>query len=108
MGDFRQFGCRIILNEDPALLLFKYQAKTDFTEMCCPADFCKGTNQSKSYSRLKISNLIFPASISLEQASSEETANFKSNGRYREKLIGSHRRIWSGIANVYLRQKGVA
>jgi 16S rRNA G966 N2-methylase RsmD len=86
-ADFRQF-VQDHLNEDPALLLFKYQGKTDF-DLKCAVQQISARKKSKKKLPAWASNfdLIFPASISLEQSSSEETANFKSNGRSGKTLI---------------------
>lgn len=69
------------LLEDPALLLLKYQGKVSFD--------LKGAVQQIAARQKAIKKLpewssnpiiLFPASISLEQSSSEETAKFKAKG----------------------------
>jgi 16S rRNA G966 N2-methylase RsmD len=67
------------LTEDPAQLLFAYSGKTDF-------DLKPAIQQIQARQKAKQKlpswadhhDLIFPTSLSLEQASSEETARFKS------------------------------
>ncbi|SIN97599.1 class I SAM-dependent methyltransferase [Algoriphagus halophilus] len=69
------------LQEDPALLLFKYQGKTNFDLKAAVHQIAARQKISKKLpSWAKDPNLVFPASISLEQSSSEETALFKSKG----------------------------
>lgn len=69
------------LQEDPALLLFKYQGKTNFDLKAAVHQIAARKKTSKKLpSWAKDPNLLFPASISLEQSSSEETALFKSKG----------------------------
>lgn len=75
-------------SEDPAQLLFKYAGKTDF-------DLKAAVQQIQARQKAKVklpswaanSNLIFPPSVSLEQASSEETAQYKSDLVKGEKII---------------------
>lgn len=86
-ADFRQF-VQDHLNEDPALLLFKFQGKTDFDLKAAVQQIsARQKAKKKLYSWASNSELIFPASISLEQSSSEETANFKSKGRSGQLMI---------------------
>lgn len=76
------------LQEDPALLLFKYQGKTAFDLKGAIQQISarqKARKKLPSWSRNP--QLIFPASISLEQSSSEETAKFKSKGITGEKML---------------------
>lgn len=67
------------LKEDPAQLLFAYSGKTDF-DLKAAVQLI----QARQKARQKLPSwaahpdLIFPSSLSLEQASSEETARFKS------------------------------
>ncbi|MBN3520731.1 class I SAM-dependent methyltransferase [Algoriphagus lutimaris] len=69
------------LQEDPALLLFKYQGKPNFDLKAAVHQIAARQKISKKLpSWAKDPNLVFPASISLEQSSSEETALFKSKG----------------------------
>ncbi|MCH7410273.1 class I SAM-dependent methyltransferase [Belliella sp. DSM 111904] len=76
---FRQFVQDHLL-EDPAHLLLKYAGKTDFD-----LKFAVQQIQARQKAKHKIPTwtnnpkLLFPISISMEQASSEETAQFKSN-----------------------------
>lgn len=75
---FKQF-VQDHLHEDPAQLLLKYAGKTDFD-----LKFAVQQIQARQKAKNKIpswavnSNLLFPASISMEQASSEDTALFKA------------------------------
>ncbi len=67
------------LHEDPALLLFKYQGKTDF-------DLKEAVQQISARQKAKAKlpswaanpEIIFPQPVSVEQCSSEETAKFKA------------------------------
>jgi hypothetical protein len=86
-ADFIQF-VQDHLNEDPALLLFKYQGKTDFDLKAAVQQISARQKAKKKLpSWASSSDLIFPASISLEQSSSEETAKFKSHQRSGKSLI---------------------
>jgi 16S rRNA G966 N2-methylase RsmD len=86
-ADFRQF-VQDHLNEDPALLLFKFQGKTDFDLKAAVQQISARQKAKKKLSSwASNSELIFPASISLEQSSSEETADFKSKGRSGQLMI---------------------
>jgi 16S rRNA G966 N2-methylase RsmD len=79
-AEFRQF-VQDHLQEDPALLLFKYQGKVTFDLKMAVQQISarqKATKKLPSWSANP--NLLFPASISLEQSSSEETAQFKAEG----------------------------
>jgi len=76
-AEFRQF-VQDHLGEDPALLLFKYQGKVNFELKAAVQQI---SARQKAIKKLPewTSNpaVIFPASISLEQSSSEVTAKFK-------------------------------
>ncbi|MFD2034203.1 class I SAM-dependent methyltransferase [Belliella marina] len=78
--------------EDPAHLLFKYAGKTDFDiKLAIQQISARQKAKSKIPSWASNPNLLFPASISMEQASSEETAKFKStlvNGESMVDLTG--------------------
>jgi len=70
------------LEEDPTLLLFKYQGKVAFDLKTAVQQIAARQKASKKLpSWSKNLNLLFPASISIEQCSSEQTAAFKSAGR---------------------------
>ncbi|MBB6326918.1 hypothetical protein FHS59_002546 [Algoriphagus iocasae] len=70
------------LNEDPALLLFKYQGKTEFDLKAAVHQISARQKAAKKLpSWTSNSQLVFPASISLEQSSSEQTAEFKARNR---------------------------
>lgn len=86
-ADFQQF-VQDHLTEDPALLLFRYQGKTDFDLKAAVQQISarqKATKKLPSWSSNP--QLIFPASISLEQSSSEQTAELKSRGRSGQLMI---------------------
>jgi 16S rRNA G966 N2-methylase RsmD len=86
-AEFRQF-VQDHLMEDPALLLFKYQGKVGFDLKAAVQQIAaqqKTTKKLPSWSRNL--ELLFPASISIEQCSSEQTAAFKSIGRFGKKMI---------------------
>ncbi|GAB2478640.1 class I SAM-dependent methyltransferase [Algoriphagus taiwanensis] len=79
-AEFRQF-VQNHLREDPALLLFKYQGKVSFDlKMAVQQISARQKIAKKLPSWSENPDLIFPASISLEQSSSEETAHFKAKG----------------------------
>lgn len=67
------------IREDPAQLLFRYSGKVEFD-----LKFAVQQIQARQKAKIKLptwvanSDIIFPVSLSLEQASSEETARFKS------------------------------
>lgn len=67
------------LREDPAQLLFRYSGKVDF-DLKFTVQQIQARQKAKSKLPTWVANLgiVFPASLSLEQASSEETAKFKS------------------------------
>jgi hypothetical protein len=77
---FRQF-VQDHLSEDPSLLLFKYQGKVAFDlKMAVQQISARQKASKKLPSWSANADLLFPASISLEQSSSEETAKFKAEG----------------------------
>lgn len=79
-AEFRKFVQGHLL-EDPALLLLKYRGKVEFDLKLAVQQISarqKATKKLPSWSAN--SNILFPASISLEQSSSEETARFKAEG----------------------------
>ena len=79
-AEFRQF-VQDHLSEDPALLLFKYQGKVAFDlKMAVKQISARQKAVKKLPSWSANADLLFPASISLEQSSSEETAKFKAEG----------------------------
>lgn len=67
------------LEEDPALLLFKFQGKTDF-DLKIAIQQISARQKAKKKLPIWTANtaIIFPEAISVEQCSSEETAKFKS------------------------------
>lgn len=70
------------LDEDPALLLFKYLGKVDFDlKLAVQQIAAKQKTAKKLPSWTSDPRVIFPASISLEQCSSEITAREKSKNR---------------------------
>lgn len=80
-AEFRQF-VQDHMEEDPALLLFKYQGKVGFDLKIAVQQIAarqKAAKKLPTWSKNLI--LLFPASISVEQCSSEQTAIFKSTGR---------------------------
>lgn len=80
-ADFQQF-VQDHLTEDPALLLFRYQGKTEFDLKAAVQQISARQKASRKLpSWASNSQLIFPASISLEQSSSEQTAEFKGRNR---------------------------
>jgi len=69
------------LEEDPALLLFKYHEKVAFDlKMAVQQIAARQKAAKKLPTWSKNLHLLFPASISVEQSSSEQTAAFKSEG----------------------------
>ncbi|MEB2786249.1 THUMP-like domain-containing protein [Algoriphagus persicinus] len=86
-ADFQQF-VQDHLSEDPALLLFKYQDKTDFDLKAAVQQISARQKASKKLPFWSSNpQLIFPASISLEQSSSEQTAEFKARDRNGKLMI---------------------
>lgn len=80
-AEFHQF-VQDHLEEDPAGLLFKYQGKVAFDLKLAVQQIAARQKASKKLPTWsKNLNLLFPASISVEQSSSEQTAGFKSIGR---------------------------
>lgn len=67
------------LREDPAQLLFRYSGKVDF-DLKFAVQQIQARQKAKNKLPTWVGNhdMVFPASLSLEQASSEETAKFKS------------------------------
>lgn len=67
------------LREDPAQLLFRYSGKVAFDlKFAVQQIQARQKAKSKLPTWVENSDIIFPVSLSLEQASSEETARFKS------------------------------
>lgn len=86
-ADFQQF-VQDHLTEDPALLLFRHQGKIDFDLKAAVQQITarqKATKKLTSWASNP--NLIFPTSISLEQSSSEQTADFKARERSGKLMI---------------------
>ncbi|MFZ9188961.1 MAG: RsmD family RNA methyltransferase, partial [Algoriphagus sp.] len=86
-AEFRQF-VQDHLEEDPALLLFKYQGKVGFDLKVAVQQIAarhKAAKKLPTWS--KNLNLLFPASISVEQSSSEQTAAFKAEGYSGNRMI---------------------
>ena len=76
------------LEEDPALLLFKYQGKVDFDlKMAVQQIAARQKVAKKLPTWSKNLNVFFPTSISVEQSSSEQTASYKSTGRKGGRMI---------------------
>lgn len=79
-AEFHQF-VQDHLEEDPAGLLFRYQGKVAFDlKMAVQQIVARQKAAKKLPSWSKNFNLLFPASISVEQSSSEQTASFKTKG----------------------------
>jgi hypothetical protein len=86
-AEFRQF-VQDHLSEDPALLLFKYQGKVDFDLKEAVQQISARQKAAKKLPEwVADSRIIFPASISLEQSSSEETAKFKADSLFGKLMI---------------------
>lgn len=86
-ADFQQF-VQDHLTEDPALLLFRHQGKTDFDLKAAVQQISARQKATKKLPSWAVnSKLIFPASISLEQSSSEQTAEFKARNRSGQLMI---------------------
>ncbi|MBM3427041.1 MAG: class I SAM-dependent methyltransferase, partial [Bacteroidetes bacterium] len=80
-AEFKQF-VQDHLKEDPALLLFKYQGKVGLDLKAAVQQIAARQKAAKKLPTWsKNLSLLFPASISVEQSSSEQTAAFKSIGR---------------------------
>ncbi|OOG69447.1 class I SAM-dependent methyltransferase [Algoriphagus sp. A40] len=77
-AEFRQF-VQDHLSEDPALLLLKYRGKVTFDLKEAAQQISARQKAAKKLPEwVADPRIIFPASISLEQSSSEETARFKA------------------------------
>ena len=86
-ADFQQF-VQDHLTEDPTLLLFRYQGKTDFDLKAAVQQISARQKAAKKLSTWATNpQVIFPASISLEQSSSELTAEFKARNRVGKLMI---------------------
>lgn len=86
-AEFRQF-VQDHLSEDPALLLFKYQGKVNFDLKAAVQQISARQKALKKLPEWTADpGIIFPPSISLEQSSSEETAQFKSRNLSGKLLI---------------------
>lgn len=86
-AEFRQF-VQDHQDEDPALLLFKYPGKVSFDLKAAVQQIYARQRAEKKLSEWAANpNLLFPASISLEQSSSEETARFKAEGLKGKSMI---------------------
>jgi predicted O-methyltransferase YrrM len=101
-AEFRQF-VQDHLNDDPALLLLKHREKVAFDLKAAVQQISARQKAAKKLPEW-VSNpdLIFPASISLEQSSSEETAQFKAEmqpGQVMIDLTGGF-----GVDSFYLSQ----
>uniref|UniRef100_UPI0040483990 THUMP-like domain-containing protein n=1 Tax=Algoriphagus sp. TaxID=1872435 RepID=UPI0040483990 len=76
------------LEEDPALLLFKYQGKVPFDLKIAVQQIAARQKAAKKLPTWsKNLKLLFPASISVEQSSSEETASFKALDRSGRSMV---------------------
>ncbi|MHA7129717.1 class I SAM-dependent methyltransferase [Algoriphagus namhaensis] len=70
------------LEEDPALLLLKYQGKTAFDLKAAVQQIAARKKADKKLpSWAQDQRLLFPVSLSLEQSSSEQTAKFKARNQ---------------------------
>lgn len=86
-AEFRQF-VQDHLSEDPALLLFRHQGKVSFDLRTAVQQISARQKAGKKLPDWSANpDLIFPATISLEQSSSEETAKFKSEGLHGNRMI---------------------
>ncbi|SFO17885.1 hypothetical protein SAMN04488519_104183 [Algoriphagus ornithinivorans] len=93
--DFREFHTTEFqkfvqdhLSEDPALLLLKYQGKTNFDLKAAVQQIAARQKASKKLPEWTANpQIIFPISISLEQSSSEETAKKKAEGLNGKRMI---------------------
>ena len=76
------------LEEDPALLLFKYQGKVPFDLKIAVQQIAARQKAAKKLPTWsKNLKLLFPASISVEQSSSEQTASFKALDRSGRSMV---------------------
>lgn len=86
-AEFRQF-VQDHLSEDPALLLLKYHGKVNFDLKEAVQQISARQKAAKKLPEwVADSRIIFPASISLEQSSSEETAKFKADSLFGKLMI---------------------
>lgn len=86
-AEFRQF-VQDHLSGDPALLLFKYQGKVAIDLKAAVQQISARQKAAKKLPDWSSNpELIFPASISLEQSSSEDTAKFKAVDLQGETMI---------------------
>jgi hypothetical protein len=86
-AEFRQF-VQDHLSEDPALLLFKYQGKVNFELKAAVQQISARQKANKKLPEWTANpDLIFPASISLEQSSSEVTAKHKAEKHFGSLMI---------------------
>lgn len=86
-ADFQNF-VQDHLKEDPALLLLKFQGKTDFDLKAAVQQIAARQKAAKKLPAWTADpRLIFPASISLEQSSSEDTARFKASTLQGKRMI---------------------
>lgn len=101
-ADFRQF-VQDHLNEDPALLLLRYSGKVEFDLKEAVQQISARQKAAKKLPQWVANpRIIFPASKSLEQSSSEETAKFKAkslSGKLMIDLTGGF-----GVDSFYLGQ----
>ena len=85
--EFHQF-VQDHLEEDPALLLFKYQGKVPFDLKIAVQQIAARQKAAKKLPTWsKNLKLLFPASISVEQSSSEQTASFKALNRSGHSMV---------------------
>ncbi|WP_051315074.1 class I SAM-dependent methyltransferase [Algoriphagus terrigena] len=86
-AELRQF-VQDHLSEDPALLLLKHQGKVKFDLKTAVQQIAARQKAAKKLPDwVANADLIFPATISLEQSSSEETARFKTDHLSGEAMI---------------------
>ncbi len=86
-AEFQQF-VQDHLREDPALLLLKYHGKVDFDLKGAAQQIAARQKAIKKLPEwVSDSRIIFPASISLEQSSSEENAKFKAKSLSGKSMI---------------------
>ena len=86
-AEFRQF-VQDHLGEDPALLLLKHAGKVSFDLKTAVQQISARQKAAKKLPDWVANrDLIFPASISLEQSSSEETARFKAEKVSGQRMI---------------------
>ena len=86
-AELRQF-VQDHLTEDPALLLLKYSTKVPFDLKTAVQQISARQKAVKKLPEWASNRgLIFPATISLEQSSSEETAKFKAQGLFGNRMV---------------------